>query len=148
MLMPSIFGDNLFDDFFDGFTRPTRSAAKYRTPQVDVMRTDVKEHENGYELEIDLPGYKKENVKAELKDGYLTITAEVKSEENEEDEKSGKYIRRERYYGSSSRTFYVGKELTQEDIKAKFEDGILKISVPKKEAKPEVKENRYITIEG
>ncbi|MDD3362231.1 MAG: Hsp20/alpha crystallin family protein [Hespellia sp.] len=149
MLMPSIFGDNLFDDFFDGFTRPTRNVSnKYRTPQFDVMRTDVKEQDNGYELEIDLPGYKKENVKAELSDGYLTITAEAKSEEKQEDDKSGKYIRRERYYGSSSRTFYVGKDITQEDIKAKFEDGILKLSVPKKEEKPVVEENKYITIEG
>jgi len=147
MLMPSIFGDNLFDDFFDGFARPSKSAARYRSPEVNVMRTDVKEHENGYDLEIDLPGYKKEDVRAELKDGYLNISGEMKSS-NDEKDKDKKYIRRERYYGSCSRTFYVGKDLTQEDIKAKFEDGILKIFVPKKEAQPEVEENKYITIEG
>lgn len=147
MLMPSIFGDNLFDDFFDGFARPSKSAARYRSQEVNVMRTDVKEHENGYDLEIDLPGYKKEDVRAELKDGYLNISGEMKSS-NDEKDKDKKYIRRERYYGSCSRTFYVGKDLTQEDIKAKFEDGILKIFVPKKEAQPEVEENKYITIEG
>ena len=148
MLVPSkTYGLGLFDDFFDGFARPSKSAARYRSPEVNVMRTDVKEHENGYDLEIDLPGYKKEDVRAELKDGYLNISGEMKSS-NDEKDKDKKYIRRERYYGSCSRTFYVGKDLTQEDIKAKFEDGILKIFVPKKEAQPEVEENKYITIEG
>lgn len=147
MLMPSIFGDNLFDGFFDDFARPARSAARYTSPQVSVMKTDVREHDKGYELDIDLPGYKKEDVTAELKDGYLTISAETKSE-NDENEKDKKYIRRERYYGTCRRSFYVGEDITQEDIKAKFEDGILKISVPKKEAKPAVEENKYITIEG
>ena len=111
------------------------------------MRTDVKENENGYELHIDLPGYKKEDVQAQLKEGYLTITAASKTNEDQKDE-AGKFIRRERYYGSCSRSFYVGEDIEQEDIKAKFEDGILKISVPKKEAKPEVEENKFITIEG
>ena len=147
MLMPSIFGDNLFDDFFDGFARPSKSAARYRSPEVNVMRTDVKEHENGYDLEIDLPGYKKEDVRAELKDGYLNISGEMKSS-NDEKDKDKKYIRRERYYGSCSRTFYVGKDLTQEDIKAKFNDGVLTVNVPKKEAKPAVEEKKYISIDG
>ena len=126
MLMPSIFGENLFDDFFNDFARPVRftNSTNY------MMKTDVKETENGYELDIDLPGYKKEDIKAELKDGYMTISAQSSKNEDEKD-KDGKYIRRERYYGNCSRTFYVGDDVTQEDIKAKFEDGILKIAVPK-----------------
>jgi HSP20 family molecular chaperone IbpA len=147
MLMPSIFGENLFDDFFDDFARPARSAARYSSPTTSVMKTDIREHENGFELDIDLPGYKKEDVKAQLKDGYLTISAESKQDNDEKDEK-GKFIRRERYYGTCSRSFYVGEDITEDDIKAKFENGILKISVPKKEAKPEVEENKYIAIEG
>ena len=147
MLMPSIFGESLFDEFFDDFARPVKHVARTATPTVAVMRTDIKESENGYELDIDLPGYKKEEVQAQLKDGYLTITASNQTKDDTKDE-NGKYIRRERYYGSCSRSFYVGEEIEQEDIKAKFEDGILKVSVPKKEAKPKVEENKYITIEG
>lgn len=111
------------------------------------MSTDVKENDRGYELHIELPGYKKEDVKAELKDGTLTINASMKKENDEKDE-NGKYIRRERYCGNCSRSFYVGDAIEQEDIKAKFEDGILKVFVPKKEAKPAVEEKKYITIEG
>ena len=111
------------------------------------MRTDIKETDAGYELDVDLPGYKKENVQAQLKEGYLTITAKCQKNDDEKD-KDGKYIRRERYYGTCSRSFYVGEDLTQEDIKARFEDGILKLTVPKKEAKPKVEENKFITIEG
>ena len=147
MLMPSIFGESLFDEFFDDFARPVKHAARTATPTVAVMRTDINESENGYELDIDLPGYKKEEVQAQLKDGYLTITASNQVKDDTKNE-NGKYIRRERYYGSCSRSFYVGEEIEQEDIKAKFEDGILKVSVPKKEAKPKVEENKYITIEG
>ncbi len=147
MLMPSIFGEDLFDSFFDDFARPVRNFARLSTPSASVMRTDVKETETGFELDIDLPGYKKEDVQAELKDGYLTISASTGSNRDEKDEK-GRYIRRERYVGSCSRSFYVGEEIGQEDIKAKFEDGILKISVPKKEQKPEVEEKKYISIEG
>lgn len=147
MLMPSIFGESLFDDLLEDFARPERSAARYSTPTTAVMRTDIKENETGFELDIDLPGYKKENVKAELKNGYLTINASTKTE-NDEKDNSGRYIRRERYYGTCSRSFYVGKEVKQEDIKAKFEDGILKVSVPKKAPKPEIEENKYIPIEG
>lgn len=147
MLMPSIFGENLFDDFFNEVTRPSRSLMTYSTPMNSVMRTDIKELDNGFELDIDLPGYKKEDVQAELKDGYLTINASTKKE-NDEKDKNGKYIRRERYAGTCSRSFFVGEEITQEDIKAKFEDGTLKISVPKKEAKPAVEESKYIAIEG
>ena len=147
MLMPSIFGENLFDEFFDDFVRPTRRVVRYNTPSTTIMKTDVKETEGSYELDIDLPGYKKEDVKAELKDGYLTISAATNTNNDQKDE-NGKYIRRERYYGNFSRSFYVGENITQEDIKARFEDGILKIVVPKKEAKPAVEEKKYISIEG
>ncbi|MDE6699886.1 MAG: Hsp20/alpha crystallin family protein [Acetatifactor sp.] len=144
MLMPSIFGENLFDDFF-GFAYPTRSFQ--RVDIGEIMKTDVRESDTGYELDISLPGYKKEDVKAELKDGYLTINASTSLDKDEKDEKTGKYIRRERYSGSCSRSFYVGKNMTEEDIKAKFEDGVLKLSVPKKDAKPAIEEKKYIAID-
>lgn len=148
MLMPSIFGENLFDDFFDDFYRPAVRRAPHRAaaPVNTVMKTDVKETDTAYELDIDLPGYKKEDVKAELKDGYMTITASRNTSNDEKDE-NGKYIRRERFMGTCSRSFYVGEVVTEEDITARFEDGILKVTVPKKEAKPQVEENKYIAIE-
>lgn len=140
------FGENLFDDFFEDLARPMWAAKRYNT-SAGVMRTDVKETDGGYELDIDLPGCKKENVTAELKEGYLTISAGTDRSDEQKDE-NGRYIRRERYYGNCSRSFYVGEDITQEDIKAKFEDGILKVSIPKKEAKPAVEESKYIQIEG
>ena len=146
MLMPSIFGENLIDDFF-GFDYPTREFQRFHTDS--LMNTDVRENENGYELEISLPGYKKEDIKAQLKDGYLTINAATSQNNEEKDENTGKYIRRERYYGSCSRSFQVGKDITEEDIKAKYENGILKLAVPKKEVqKPAVEDKKYIAIEG
>ena len=145
MLMPSIFGENLFDDFMDGFAFPTANW-NYAKNTANVMKTDIKENDKGYELDVDLPGYKKEDVKAELKDGYLTISASNDNTKEEKDE-DGKYIRKERYTGSVSRSFYVGKYVTEEDIHAKFENGILKLSVPKVDA-PKVEENNYISIEG
>lgn len=147
MLMPSIFGENLFDDFFNEFARPARSTMRYSTPTTNAMRTDIKEKEESYELAIELPGYKKEDVNAELKDGYMTITATTCKDSGQKDE-SGKYIRRERYSGSCSRSFYVGEEVDQADIKAKFEDGILKVTVPKVQPKPQVEEKKIIAIEG
>ena len=147
MLMPSIFGENLFDEFFEDFARPARRVVKYNQPAAHVMHTDVKETDAGYELDMELPGYKKEDVKIELKEGNLTVTAATKKDSENKDENQ-KYIRRERFYGSCSRAFYVGDAIEQTDIKAKFEDGILKIFVPKKEAKPAVEESKYITIEG
>ena len=147
MLMPSIFGESLIDEFFDDFARPVKSVARVSAPTPAVMRTDVKESETGYELDIDLPGYKKEDVQAQLKDGYLTITATTAKNADQKDE-NGKYIRRERYSGTCSRSFYVGDDIRQEDIKAKFEDGILKIGVPKKKEQPEIEENKFINIEG
>lgn len=147
MLMSSILGENLFDEFFEDFARPAKRVVKYNNPTPTVMRTDVKESDGGYELHIELPGYKKEDVRAELKDGNLTISATTRTE-NEEKDQNGKYIRRERFCGNCSRSFYVGEVVTQEDIKARFEDGILKVFVPKKEVKPVVEEKKYITIEG
>ena len=146
-VMNSIFGESLFDDFFDDFARPANTSARYQNMTAGIMRTDVKESDNGFELDIDLPGCKKENVKAELKDGYLTISAETNTSNDQKDD-NGKYIRRERYYGTCSRNFYVGETVEQEDIKAKFEDGILKVFVPKKEARPQVEDKKYIPIEG
>jgi HSP20 family molecular chaperone IbpA len=146
MMMPSIFGESLFDDFLDGFTRPLANSNRYAT-QINVMKTDVKEMKDSYELDIELPGVKKEDVKAELKDGYLTVNAAHGSQKDEKDE-NGKYIRRERYYGSSSRSFYIGEGIKQEDVKAKFEDGILKLVVPKVQKQPEVEKKQYISIEG
>ena len=146
MLMPSIFGENLFDDFFDEFARPARNVVRYNTPATNIMKTDIREHDTGFELDIDLPGYRKEDVKAELKDGYLTISAQTRSD-NDEKEENGKYIRRERYYGTCSRSFYVGKELTQDDIKAAFSDGILRLSIPKEVPKAIEEQPRYIAIE-
>ena len=145
--MPSIFGESLFDDFFGEVARPTRNVTMYSSPSTSVMKTDIKETDTGFELDIDLPGYKKEDVKAQLKDGYMTISAKT-HQENDEKDSNGKYVRRERFYGTCSRSFYVGEDITEEDIKAKFEDGILKISVPKKEAKPQVEKEKYIAIEG
>ena len=143
MFMPSIFRENFVEDFFDDFDRPLRG----KNPAVsNIMKTDVVENENGYEISIDLPGYKKEDVSAELKDGYMTISAESKKE-NEEKDKNGRFIRRERFVGSCSRTFYVGDAVTEEDIKAKFEDGVLKVSVPKKVVQPEIPEKKVISIE-
>lgn len=138
MLMPS-----LFDEFFDDFPRPVRKPV---TPGVAIMKTDVFESDEGYNLEIELPGYKKDALTLELKEGYLTVSATKKDEQNEE--KKGQFIRRERFIGTSSRSFYVGDEVTEEDIKAKFEDGILYIFVPKKEALPEIPKSRFISIEG
>ncbi len=146
MLMPSIFGENLFDDFFD-YPAIRRRMERPAPKEMAIMKTDVKESESGFELDIDLPGYRKENVSAELKDGYLTVSAETKTDNDEKDEK-GNYIRRERYCGSCKRSFYVGEEITEEDIKAKFENGVLKLCIPKKEAKPKVEEKKFIAIEG
>lgn len=145
MLMPSLFGENLLDDFFDVPMFSRRSGFGNATN--NIMHTDVKENENGYEIDMDLPGVKKEDVQAELKDGYLTVKAATNTS-NETKDDNGHYIRRERYSGSCSRSFFVGEQVTQEDIKAKFEDGVLKIVVPKKEEQPKVEESNYIAIEG
>ena len=143
MLMPSIFGEDLFDDFM-GY--PTgRQAAAY--PQVkDMMKTDIRDVDGNYELEIDLPGFKKDEIKVQLKDGYLTLSA-AKGLDKDEQDKKGNYIRRERYAGTLSRSFYVGNGVKNEDVHAKFENGVLRLSVPKKAAE-EIEADKYVSIEG
>lgn len=143
MYMPAIFNDSLFDDFFTDYTP---EAKKRNMAAVQgVMKTDIKENDKEYELTIELPGYKKENVNAELKDGYLIVNATNEKNEEEKDEKG--YIRKERYYGSCQRSFFVGKNLKEEDIKAKFDNGVLTLNVPKEvDRLPE--EKKYIAIEG
>ena len=149
MLRPSIFNDNLFDDFFELPFYDDRAERKlYGHNAKNIMKTDIKEHKDGYELEIDLPGFHKDEIQAELKDGYLNISAAKQLNQDEKEKESGKYIRRERYSGSCQRSFYVGDEITQEDIKAEFKHGILKLFVPKKEAKPEVEQRKFVSIEG
>ena len=153
MLMPSIFGQSLFDDFMSDFPFDNRDMEKmerklYGHHAKNVMKTDIKEVENGYEFEIDLPGFTKDEVTAELKDGYLTITASKGVDKDEQEKDTGKYIRKERYAGACERSFYVGEDVTEEDIKAQFQHGILKLFVPKKEAKPAVEEKKTISIEG
>ncbi|MGN0397058.1 MAG: Hsp20/alpha crystallin family protein [Candidatus Fimimorpha sp.] len=139
MMMPSIFARDLFDNFFEyPFTN-------YKTDY--LMSTDIKDTENGYEITMNMPGVKKEDVKAELKDGYLTIQASTGSNKEEKDN-NGRYIRQERYVGTSTRSFYVGDSVKQEDIKAKFENGTLKMLVPKKTEQPAVDNKKYIAIEG
>ncbi len=147
MLMPSIFGENLFDDNWMDFPfdRDFWGRTNNKTTK-NLMKTDIREHDAGYELDVDLPGFKKDEIKAELKNGYLTISA-TKGANNDEQDKKGKYIRRERYAGTMQRSFYVGDDVTQEDIKAKFENGILKLSIPKKDAKA-VETKKTIAIEG
>ena len=147
MLMPSIFGEDLFDDFM-GY--PTgRQAAANAYPQVkDMMKTDIRDVDGNYELEIDLPGFKKDEVTAELNDGYLTVSAAKGLDQDEQEKETGKYTRLERYAGACQRSYYVGEDITEEDIKAEFKHGILKLFVPKKEVKPAVEEKKYISIEG
>ncbi|CDC38782.1 MAG TPA: Hsp20/alpha crystallin family protein [Lachnospiraceae bacterium] len=146
MLMPSIFGENLFNDDWMDFGFPEVDKALYGKHAGHVMKTDVKETDAGYEVDIDLPGFKKDEISAKLDDGYLTISAS-KGLDKDEKNKEGKYIRKERYAGAMSRSFYVGGDVTEEDIKAKYEDGILRLSIPKKEAKA-VENKKYIAIEG
>ena len=149
MLMPSIFNDNVFDDFFDFPFYDDRAEKKlYGHHAANLMKTDIQEHEDGYTLEMDLPGFKKEEIQIELNNGYMTISAAKGLDEDVKDKKSGKYIRRERYTGSCQRSFYVGEDVTEEDIKAEFKHGILKLFVPKKEAKPAVEQKKYVSIEG
>ena len=149
MLMPSIFGENLFDDFMDdAFERNFFGGRNplYGKHSKNLMKTDVKETETGYELDIDLPGFKKDEISAHLEDGYLTVSA-AKGVDKDEKDNEGRYIRRERYSGSMTRSFYVGNAVTEEDIKAKYEDGILSLSIPKKDPKA-VEAKKYIAIEG
>lgn len=158
MMTPSIFGENLFDDFFDGFfdfpvyndKAMQRAQRKlYGNHAVNMMKTDVQEHDDHYEVDIDLPGFKKEELSLALKDGYLVVSAAKNLDKDEKDEATGKFVRRERYAGSMSRSYYIGEEIKQEDIHAKYESGVLKLAIPKtEEKKPEIEEKKYIAIEG
>ena len=143
MLVPSIFNGNLFDDFMD-FSFPDIDKELYGKRAQNIMKTDVKELEDRYEVMVDLPGFHKEDIRLELNDGTLTISA-VKSL-GKEDESKGNYIRRERVVGNMQRSFYVGKALTEEDIHAKYENGIRKLDIPKKDAR-KVPEKKYISID-
>ena len=149
MLMPRLFGD-MFDDFFDfdNFDRDMNRMMKplYGKHGKDVMKTDVKEKDGSYEVDIDLPGFKKEDVSVKLENGCLTVTASKGLDKDEQKEDSG-YIRRERWSGSCSRSFYVGEDVRPEDIKAKMEDGILHLTMPKAEQKVLPKQDT-ILIEG
>ena len=137
-MVPSIFGENLFDEFFgrdfDLFPALTARDPLYGKHAKNLMKTDVRETEHTYELDIDLPGFKKDEVSVDLKDGYLTISA-AKGLDKDESDKAGRYIRQERYAGTCSRSFYVGEGVEPSDVSAKFEDGILRLSLPKLEQK-------------
>ncbi len=146
MLLPSIFGENLFDEWMD-FSFPDIDKALYGKNAKNMMKTDVKETEQGYEVFVDLPGFKKDEVSVRLENGYLTIQA-AKGLDKEEKDKHGKYLRKERYAGGMSRSFYVGELAKKEDIHAKFEDGILTLSLPKEEPEVIEEKNHYIAIEG
>ena len=154
MLMPSIFGESLFDDFMDDFPffddREMKKLEKklYGHHAKNMMKTDVKETDNAYELEMDLPGFKKDEIQVSLKDGYLTISAARGLDKDEQEKTTGKYIRKERYAGACERSFYVGENVTQEDIKGLFKHGILRLTIPKKEAKAVENKKNYIAIEG
>ena len=146
-MLPSIFGENLFDDFFDDdfgmFPMWNNHSPLYGKHAKNLMKTDVRETEDTYEVDIDLPGFKKDEINVDLKDGYLTISA-AKGLDKDETDKKGKYIRQERYAGACSRSFYVG-DVEPKDVSAKYEDGILKLSMPK-QAKKELPKQSTIAI--
>ena len=152
MLMPSIFGENLFDDDWMDFPFKDEFWGKknplYGKHAQNMMKTDIRETDGSYELDVDLPGFKKDEIKVSLDNGYLTVSAAKGLDKDEQEKESGKYIRRERYAGACERSFYVGENVTEADIKGEFKHGILKLLVPKKEPKPAVEETKYITIEG
>ncbi len=144
MLLPSIFDNDFRNSFFEDmlnmpFSMKTGSS-------ISQMHSDIKEMENEYQIEINLPGYARDDIQADIKDGYMTISAS-RSEEKDEKDDNGRYLRRERYSGSCQRSFYVGKDITEEDIKAKFKDGVLLVKVPKKEKLPISEEKKRIMIE-
>ena len=148
MLMPSIFGESLFDDWFDDFDRQMQHMDRrlYGRNAKREMKTDVREKEDGYEIDMDLPGFKKDQVELTLENGYLTVTANKGFDKDKKDDK-GRMIRQERYAGSMQRSFYVGDNMTEEDVKAHFEDGVLHLNLPKKDAR-KIPEKKTICIEG
>ena len=149
MMMPSIFGENLFDDFMDDFSFPTLPDVDkelYGKHAKNLMKTDVKETDDGYQVAVDLPGFKKDEIKIKLENGTLTINA-AKGLDKDEKDKEGKYVRRERYAGSMSRSFYVGEHVIAEQVHPKYENGILTFEIPKNKEPIEEKE-KFIAIEG
>ena len=150
MLMPSIFGENLFDDDWMNFPFNDEFWGKknplYGKHAQNMMKTDIRETNGSYELDVDLPGFKKDEIQVQLKDGYLVLSA-AKGLDKDEKDKEGNYIRRERYAGTLSRSFYVGNGVKNEDVHAKFENGVLRLSVPKKAAE-EIEADKYVSIEG
>ena len=150
MMLPKLFGENLFDDDWMDFPFEKEFFGKrnplYGKNAKNMMKTDIRETDDNYEIDVDLPGFKKDEINATLEDGYLTISA-AKGLDKDEKDKKGKYIRQERYAGAMSRSFYVGTGIIQEDVKAKYENGILKLTVPKKQPETVEKKN-YIAIEG
>ena len=152
MLLPRTFADDWFDDFFDMDEFPffdDRAERKmerkfYGRRAKNLMKTDIREKKDGYELDIDLPGFKKEDVKVTLVNGYMRISAK---KDSPKETKNGRYIRKERFSGACERSFYVGENLTKEDIQGEFKHGVLKLRIPKKEATPKVETNNYITNE-
>ena len=151
MLMPSIFGENMFDEFFrDPFfdSRDMKKLEKklYGRRGKNLMKTDIRETDTGYELEMDLPGFRKDEIRASLRDGYLTISAAKGLDKDEQEKTSGRYIRQERYAGACERSFYVGEQLRQEDIHAAFTNGVLRLTVPKDAPKAVEEAPKYISI--
>ncbi|MBQ2619135.1 MAG: Hsp20/alpha crystallin family protein [Oscillospiraceae bacterium] len=148
-MLPSIFGENLFDDWFSFPNLPeVRDIERklYGRRAAHEMKTDVREGENGFEVDIDLPGYQKDEIAIHLEKGVLTVSAE-KQLDKETENKAGRVIRQERYVGAMQRSFYVGEYVTDEDISAKFENGVLSLSIPKKD-QPKLPERKTIAIEG
>ncbi len=145
--------DDFFDEFFDFPVIDDKAMQKaqrklYGRHAANMMKTDVQEHDDHYEVDIDLPGFKKDEISLELKDGYLVITAAKGLDKDEKEKKTGKFVRRERYAGSMSRSFYIGEDIKEEDIRAKYEGGVLKLNIPKaQENQPQVEEKKYIAIE-
>ena len=150
MMMPRIFGENLFDDFMNDFAFPAFPNVEkklYGKHARNLMKTDIKDTDTGYEVDVDLAGFKKDEIQIELEKGFLTVTA-AKGLDKDEKDKKDNYIRRERYAGSMSRSFYVGEHVTEDDIHHKYENGILSFTVPKEEAKAIEDKKHYISIEG
>ena len=150
MLLPSIFGEDYMDRWFNDMDREFARMERplYGHNARNLMRTDVREHDDGYEVDIELPGFHKDEIQLSLENGYLTVSAAKGLDKDETDKKTGKLIRQERYAGTMSRSFYVGEDITEEDIKAKLEHGVLTLQVPKKEAAPKLPEKKFISIEG
>ena len=144
--MPSVYGRDFFDDLMDGFGFPDVNKKLYGRHAKNMMKTDIRETDEGYEVIMDLPGFKKDEIEVQLENGYLTVSA-AKGLDKDEADKKGKYICRERYAGEMSRSFYVGEDILDTDIHARFENGILTLDVPKKEAKA-VETKKHVAIEG